>query len=223
MNTYTIFEYLLELNQESAKELIKIYYKQNNKKTLVVFPKKRDNKIRISEQELRFVMTNLHGEFSHPNLSFSVETPTKEEYSFSKKGKRSASSDLTFYHENSKILNIELKAHNPRQESIDKDIEKLINEPYYGAWVHLFENEDSGTVLSLFEKFKISFKKYTKPEHPISFHVLILKTKTLLSRKGMESDLAYFNVNKIFDLNYSEWKNLSVGKHFIRDWQIDKF
>ena len=61
MDNYTITEYLLELMVETSRELINIYYKNKNRKTLLEFPIKRDNTRRISEQDLRFVMTSLHG------------------------------------------------------------------------------------------------------------------------------------------------------------------
>lgn len=233
MEYYSIFEYLLELMQETSRELINIYHKKENRKTLLVFPVKRDETIRISEQDLRFALTTLHGKFSHPNLSFSVETPTEEEYSFSGKGKRSASSDLSFYNQNDKVINIEFKSHNPVQKSIEKDIEKLVREPVNGAWLHILENEDRGTIKILFKKFITAFGKFPYPKHPISFHILILKTGTLISRKG--TDINKTNYKDIFNIKYSDWKDLKPGKYqFINgehttennpneDWQIDKF
>lgn len=233
MNTYTITEYLLELVQETSKELLKIYFDKPNRKTLLRFPEYRTGNKRISEQELRFAITNLHGQFSHSGLYYSVETPTSEEYSFRGKGKRSAASDLSFYHNDKKVLNIELKAHNPEQKSIDKDIEKLIREDFNGAWIHILKNEDSGTVKSLFEKFEKAIHKYGHSKKPISFHILILETQTLLSRKGKEKEIDYST--NIFNIEYSLWKNLKQGKYqYINgksttednpdeDWQIDIF
>ena len=236
MNTYTINEYLLELVQETAIELLKIYFNKSNRKTYLKFPKYRNNELRISEQELRFTMTNLHGQFSHPGLYYSVETPTSEEYSFSGKGKRSAASDLSFYHNDEKVLNIELKAHNPEQKAIDKDIEKLVYENCNGAWIHIFKNEDRGTVEALFKKFETAFNKFPKSKKPISFHILILETKTLLSRKGKEGENDYSN--NIFNINNELWNDLKnkPGKYLFyngnnsttknnpkEDWQIDIF
>ena len=237
MNTYQIFEYLLELAQETSKELIRIYYNKKVRETLIIFPKKRDKRRRISEQELRFVLTNLHGKFSHPNLFYSAETPTEKKYSFNGKGERSASSDVSFYHAENKKLNIEFKAKNPKQQSIDKDIEKLIKEPCLGAWFHILENENTETIETLFKKFRKSFPKFSNPVYPISFHILILKGRILLSRKGKDSDIGKINYQDIFNIKYSNWNNLSPGKHQFRngilidsnsknteeDWQIDKF
>ncbi len=226
MNTYTINEYLLELVQETSKELLKIYFNKPNRRTLLKFPKYRNDRngeIRISEQELRFVMTNLHGQFSRPGFYYSVETPTSNEYSFSKKGKRSAASDLSFYYEDDKVINVELKAHNPAQSAIDKDIEKLTKENCNGAWVHLFKNEDKATAKTLFNKFEKAFKKFPNSQKPISFHILILETKTLLSRKGKENESDYSK--SIFNIEYDLWKQLKdkPGKYTEGDWQINIF
>jgi len=232
MKTYIIFEYLLELVQETTNELVKIYYDKPNRKTLLKFPKYRNGKIRISEQELRFALTNLHGKFAHPGLCYTVETPTEENYSFSGKEKRSAASDISFHDENNEKLNIELKAHMPKQSEIDKDIEKLFTENAYGAWIHIFENENRGTVKSLFKKFEKAIKKYGQPKKPISFHLIILKKGILLSRKGRDNEKDY---SKIFNLDFSMWEKLEYGKYqFVNgkptteeepneDWQIDIF
>jgi hypothetical protein len=232
MKTYTFFEYLLELVQETTNELIKIYYDKPNRKTLLKFPKYKNGKIRVSEQELRFALTNLHGKFAHPGLYYTVETPTDEEYSFSGNGKRSAASDISFYAQNNEKLNIELKAHMPEQSAVDKDIEKLFKENAYGAWIHIFENEDKGTVKNLFKKFEIAIKKYGHPKKPISFHIIILKKGILLSRKGRDNEIDY---SKIFNIEYSMWNKLKYGKYQYRngkpttvkepneDWQIDVF
>ena len=174
----------------------------------------------------------MHGQFSHPGFYYSVETPTSKEYSFSGKGKRSAASDLSFYHNEKKVLNIELKAHNPEQKAIDKDIEKLVGENCNGAWIHILKNEDSGTIKTLFEKFEKAFHKYGCSKKPISFHILILETQTLLSRKGKENENDYSN---IFNISYSLWKDSKQGKYqyingkpitdknLNEDWQVDKF
>ena len=166
-------------------------------------------------------------------MLFSAETPTEEEYSFSGKGKRSASSDLSFYNQNIKVINIELKAHNPDQKSINKDIEKLVREPVNGAWLHILENEDSGTVKTLFNKFITAFDIFPNPKYPISFHILIIKTGTLISRKG--TDVKKTNYKNIFNIDYSDWKDLKPGKYQFfngkpttinnpyKDWQINKF
>jgi len=233
MNTCTVSEFLLELMQETSRELLKIYFDNPNRKTVLKFPQYREkmNK-RISEQELRFTLINVHEKTSNSKYYYSVETPTSEKYSFLGAGKRSAISDLSFYFNDEKVLNIEFKANNSKQETIDKDIKKLINEDCNGAWIHILKNEDIGTVKKLFEKFEKAFKKFNHSKKPISFHILILETQILLSRKGKEMDDDYSNV---FNIDYSLWKNIKQGKHHFsngkptteensyEDWQINKF
>jgi len=236
MDTYTINKYLLELVQETSKELLKIYFEKPNSKTLLKFPRYKNRMIRISEQELRFTLINTHEQFMHSNLNYSIETPTKEVYKFSGKSKRSASSDMSFYNNGKKVINIEFKAHNPKQESINKDIEKLVRENCNGAWIQVFKTEDSGTVKKLFKKFESAFKEFSNSKMPISFHILILETKTLLSRKGKENEKNYSK--NIFNIKYKLWEELKSkpGKYQFyngnnltteeppnEDWQIDIF
>lgn len=240
MDTNTLNDYLLELVQESSKELLKIYHNKPERETLLKFPKYTNKQDRISEQEFRFAFTNFLKPTKYPNLFFSVETPTEKKYSFSKnaKGKRSASSDLSFYNGEDKVMNIEFKANPTSQYSINKDIQKLTTETVNGAWVHLIDGEDKGTVKRLFEKFKIAFEDLPPSKMPISFHILILKTKTLLSRKGKENETNYSK--DIFNINYELWKNLKYesgnGKYQFcngeqlttensqdADWQIEVF
>lgn len=236
MDTYRINEFLLELMQETSKELLRIYYEKPNRKTLLKFPNYRNKGRRISEQELRFTLINLFEKLPYPKLYYSIETPTSEGYCFEGAGNRSAISDLSFYYNDEKVLNIEFKANNPTQPSIDKDIKKLVSESCNGAWIHIFKNEDSGTVKSLFKKFNKAFEKYNQSKKPISFHILVLETQTLLSRKGKDMEYNYSNV---FNIDYTLWKSLKKGKHLFLngeppnvekidedwegDWQIDVF
>ncbi len=228
--TTSLYEYLLKLNQEVAKELIETYdmqkdkkkgIRQGSKETLLVFPYKRNEKIRVSEQELRFAMTNLHGKCNSLNLTYAVEAPTKEEYAFSGKSKRSGSTDLAFYVGTNKVLNIELKAHNPAQAVIDKDIEKLINEDTPGAWCHIFESEDRGTLKSVFNKLGIAIDAHKcdkKRDKLLYFSFLILSSRTLVTR------IADSRLNSIFSLEYEDYYNLPKGKHIVdKGWQVDKF
>ena len=46
MNTYTINEYLLELVQETSRELLKIYFDKPNRKTLLRFSQYRKQDIK---------------------------------------------------------------------------------------------------------------------------------------------------------------------------------
>ena len=239
-STKSIFEFLLELSQESANELINLYDSNNQKgKTSFRFAKKRDSSLRISEQEFRFVMTCLAEKWFPSEITFSVEQPTEEDYSFSGLKAQNAWTDLSFFYNEKQALNIEFKARQPEQSVIDKDIEKLCREPIHGAWCHIFKNENEGTVKTLFNKFKKSIPKYliSDKTKPISFHILILESKTLLSRKGKCDDWERLNIDEIFNIKYNDWKNLEPGKHQFwkgqlidinstnpnHDWQVDKY
>lgn len=237
MNNDKIFEFLLELTQESAMELIKIYRQRSDTTTQLVFPKERNGNCRICEQEFRVTLTNMLEKHAPSGISYSVETPTDGLYSFSSIGKRSASSDLSLYYDGKKVINIEFKSHIPRDDTIQKDLEKLTKEPYCGAWLQILQNEDKGTIERLFSKFCSSISNLKcEIQYPISFHILILKTGILLSRKGKDTDIGNFNAT-IFNIKHSSWKDLVHGKHFFKegvpidkigidhneDWQIDKF
>lgn len=114
------------------------------------------NKLRISEQEARLVYCNI---LNNSNYFYSIETPTIEKYQFSGISKSTASSDLSIYsYDNkfNKVANVEFKSHNVEYKNIAKDIEKLLKEKILGNWFHILENCDSGTLGSLFVKFKNS-------------------------------------------------------------------
>ncbi|MDY6989538.1 MAG: hypothetical protein SWQ30_15940 [Thermodesulfobacteriota bacterium] len=125
----------------------------------LILPTRRSEDIRISEQEARFLYCSL---LNNLNYFYSVETPTERR--FIQKGKipRSASSDLSLYDYDGKkflkLMNVEFKAHTPREQDIKKDIEKLIAEKKDGNWFHLLKNIQSGTLRRNFEKISNSLK-----------------------------------------------------------------
>lgn len=122
--------------------------------TRIIFPKKRDNEHRISEQEFRFSFLEHFLRDAPDNWYYSVETPTEEKYSFGKddtmplmivtesengnedsknknKGE-SASIDFTIHDKNQnfeRICLIEFKALNPNVKNFAKDFLKLNSEP----------------------------------------------------------------------------------------------
>ena len=133
---------------------------------------------RLSEQEARFAMAVLLS--NEPSRSFSVETPTLKTYAFTGKTEMSAQTDLTIFRVSSggefeRDINVEFKAHQPDQSSVDKDFEKLLREPVDGIWFHVLENSDRGTLPTLFAKFKAAAKnrqgKALSSEHKIHFCV----------------------------------------------------
>lgn len=225
MTTNIINEYLYELVKESSEELLKIYIDKDCE-TRLRFPLDKDGYKRISEQEFRFMLTNViqsKPTLLHSSLYFSVETPTDELYVFSGKpeNKRRASSDLSFYNGSKKVMNVEFKANPASQFSISKDIQKLSNEECNGAWIHLMKSENKSSVKNLFEKFEKAFEDSPTSKMPISFHILILESQTLLSRKGKEGKTDYSK--NIFNIDYELWKELEKGQYQFKDWQIDVF
>jgi hypothetical protein len=220
-----VFDFLFDLNIRAASELVEIYKEQSDSWHLM-FPMKREennpNKKtkRISEQELRFAMTSLFLPKKNVVNKFAVEVPTEKTYNFSGSGnRRSASTDLAFYCDKVKIINIELKANQPKQSAVEKDIEKLLTENELGAWCHIFENEDSGTVKNILKKINTELSRY--PTHKsLYFSFLILKTRTLLS--------CILEEGCTLEVNYKDYQGLPSGRHKIQnsnsiEWQIEKF
>lgn len=155
---------IFEINRRIASELFNLTnelsgpYKHSPK---LIFPKKRDEKIRISEQESRFLYCAL---LNASNYYYAIEVPTKEKYQITGQTPISASSDLSLYYHNGnefeKLANVEFKAHNPQKKHIKKDIEKLIREGIQGNWFHTLKNIDNQTIHSLFAKIRDSIKDF---------------------------------------------------------------
>jgi hypothetical protein len=161
-----MIEDLKELNKQLAYKMMNVIraenadtkIKMNHLGPRLVFPLSRGEKVRISEQESKIIFCSV---LNNTNYYYSVETPTKEGYSFSGSKDLSARSDLSIYTvENDSLIkkvNVELKSGNPEIKSISKDIEKLIREKYLGNWVHTLESVRSNTLSTLFKKFILAF------------------------------------------------------------------
>jgi len=124
--------------------------------------KERD---RISEQELRQLFIE---EFKakHEDLYYSIETPTKNKYSFTNENNekkiadnvnvgQSALVDMCVFEKEKKsykrILNIEFKHKNATKDNISKDVLKLMHEEQSGAFILLLKNTNGGTLNNLAE------------------------------------------------------------------------
>lgn len=131
----------------------------------IVFPNKRSGKIRVSEQELRFVFVeqlNKYCDAMSWDIRYSVETPTDKPYNFSKNlsgespDGRSAMFDLTVYDIDLRpICRIEFKAHNRGQYGYAKDFLKLRTEcsdECVGYFVQILENGNNGTLENISNK-----------------------------------------------------------------------
>lgn len=120
----------------------------------LILPVIRAGRPRVSEQESRvlfFRALEKHGWY------YSVETPTLQTYVQSGERPLSARLNLTVYSARNplaRLVNIELRAHNPHEESLRKDLEKLVREEIYGLWFHTVLNTNRGTLPSLFGKFR---------------------------------------------------------------------
>lgn len=164
----------------------------------IVFPTYSDGSTtRISEQELRFIFVEQFNKYVVENqekidddLYYSVETPTKKKYIFSKhkggpkkekeekeekvekddKGVSARTDLVIFQKEEGKFRRkalIEFKALNPKEENYLKDICKLENEESCELkyFIQIIENYDYGTLKSLNNKIKkmkadINYKCY---------------------------------------------------------------
>ena len=133
-----------------------------NPQTRIIFPRKRTEDVRISEQELRFVFVEqLNKEIDRGwNVYFSVETPTLDKYKFKNvdptvdPNGQSASFDLVI-HDNAykRIALMEFKANNADQHEHKKDFVKLDN-PMEGDglerfFIEIVKGTDSGTISNL--------------------------------------------------------------------------
>jgi hypothetical protein len=136
----------------------------------VIFPNLRSGEERVSEQEVRAIILC---ELNKTPYHCAVEVPTKNTYRFTGSTGLSARTDVGLWGfadtEFRQIANIECKAHNPPEESIKKDIEKLIREEIVGGWFHLLRNANLGTFKSLFNKFAsaIEDRIAATKDHPI--------------------------------------------------------
>jgi hypothetical protein len=139
----------------------------------LILPEKRNEDIRISEQESRILYCGL---LNTLNYYYSIETPTEQKYMQLGTKPISASSDLSLYRHDGgalkKVMNVEFKAHNPTFEHMRKDIEKLVREVTPGNWFHTLKSIDNRTLAVLFEKLSGSFKKFADEALGIGVSIL---------------------------------------------------
>ena len=145
---------------------------------------------RISEQELRFLFIK---EFkkAYPELFYSIETPTVSKFKFGKvydtikfdEDGQSGSLDMCIFERNSntynRILNIEFKHKNGNIGKTGKDILKLIQEKQDGAFIHLLDNTNNGTLCNkgktgVLNKLHKSFSDFQSNWNNIDKSVLMI-------------------------------------------------
>ena len=148
--TFEVIQKVYKCQKETDNGIVK----QSEPLSFIIFPKRDNNEIRISEQELRFIFVEqLNKEIREGwNVFYSIETPTKDIYRFSdvetplcgeeikiENEKRkdtgealldgeSANFDLVIHDDNfNRIALIEFKANNASKSDHAKDFKKLTN------------------------------------------------------------------------------------------------
>ena len=139
-------------------------------KSRLIFPKKSDGTIRVSEQELRFIFVEQLNEHVRENwdVYYSVETPTEYNYRFSgastpechgvETDGRSANIDLSIHNnQGERIALIEFK-HGHDFDAMNKDFLKLAKEKGDSLrfFVGLLSSSAQVTIDSIDEKIKTS-------------------------------------------------------------------
>ena len=179
-------EIILDIISEAFKNVKNAYDLSNepnsSKDSRLIFPKKRDESIRVSEpnirvseQELRFAFVEEFLKYvkkKKKDWYYAVEVPTKIKYDFSDKknpkvaeeGKgKSASFDLAIYAKGDNNFNLiallEFKAGNPKKFDYHKDLVKLENEKegdneVLRFFIEIVKNADKGTLKNIESKLK---------------------------------------------------------------------
>ena len=179
-------EIILDIISEAFKHVKNAYdlSKESNssKDSRLIFPKKRDESIRVSEpnirvseQELRFAFVEEFLKYvkkKKKDWYYAVEVPTKIKYDFSDKknpkvaeeGKgKSASFDLAIYAKGDNNFNLiallEFKAGNPKKFDYHKDLVKLESEKggdneVLRFFIEIVKNADKGTLKNIESKLK---------------------------------------------------------------------
>lgn len=176
MTDSEIREHIERVIKHSFEIIKKVYAYQREDKgfsginagSRIIFPLKANDandKVRVSEQELRFVFVEqLNKEIKDTGWEayYSVETPTKDKYTFSNgtprvdKNGRSANFDLVIFDGTFKRRAlIEFKANNPEPRDYKKDFVKLDNHNEDGSlryFIQLIKRSDKGTIKSISNK-----------------------------------------------------------------------
>lgn len=213
---------IVDISKKVLARLFEMDYEKRgeNSSEQLIFPQKvqaKGTKLkdRISEQELRLLFIE---EFKKENedLFYSIETPTVEKYKFGKTyeeiiqnidiHKTSASLDMCVFEriqdKYERILNIEFKHKNASIKKIGKDILKLMREKQDGAFIHLLENTNRGTLCNanetgVFNKLYKSFSDFkdnwNNEDKSIQLIIISLEQK---KNKPLKPVLIHREINK---------------------------
>lgn len=141
---------------ESLKAFIELPFigdTENTTSSKLVFPNKRDNQIRICEQEARLLF--IKQVEINSSFHYSVETPTAAKYRFSGKAKRSGNIDVCLFENGHRKHLIEFKAHN-KECLFKKDFIKLIGDEngLQNYFIHVLASTNSRTFDSIEKKYR---------------------------------------------------------------------
>ena len=193
------------------------------------FSKKRDETLRVSEQEARFAFVE---SLCQESLSYSIEVPTTKIYNFSgESGKKlSAQTDLQVLDGGRhKVSNIEFKANGitPRasfdtKKPIYKDVEKLLREPVWGLWFHLLKGVDRSTIPNLLcviaEQIRKVKMKHLDIDAPgLTIHVCVLREKFSL-QKDVPLSLSDADLLEHLAVEYRVSKGVLVECRDLNGW-----
>ncbi len=188
----------------------------------LVFPRYRDNKRRVSEQETRFAFAEAL--WRRGGFRYSVETPTEKRYSFSGRGSRSAMTDLSIYDGGERpICNVEFKFGGVGDAAsgypkIRKDLEKLFREPVWGHWFHVLESVDNGTINKLMSVLTDQIYKVRKCESDIDACGLTIHICVLKHRFSLHKDLPKDFSPTELSVNLGVTGNILKTIHDLNGW-----
>ena len=217
--TFDIIDKLYEKNQENGNGEF------DSGSSRLVFPKYRNkDKIRVSEQELRFLFVELFNKYctdNKLNLFYSIETPTEESYKFGDTPKKhciasegeSAQFDMVIYNESKKrVCLIEFKNNSNDAGEHEKDFLKLSVEGNEKLcyFISLAESSDNGTlgesqdakqgIIPKFERFskndEICYDNITYICHCINNRGTGFNT--IYAGKGVKGNFGWEKKSKIF-------------------------
>ncbi|KAA6341665.1 hypothetical protein EZS27_010533 [termite gut metagenome] len=186
-----------ELIIESLKEFMNldcIADGTKNQKNKLVFPL-RNNKRRVSEQEIVFLFAKTLEQAEQKQFLYSVETPTTKKFLFKGvipiidgvKGV-SGNIDICLYENKKRKHLIEFKALNPNQKSYSKDFLKLMYDEEVeltNYFVQVLENIDAGTLPNIERKYETAIENAIKEGGTVQSHLKIflcdMKGKRIIS------------------------------------------
>lgn len=158
-------EKLMSLLEQACRQISAIAEKSEIDDKCHIHIPVKDNKQRISEQELKYAFLELFiKDFDMKGYEYSVETPTGKTYKFTENGKkivpvcgngRKANIDVVIFNGNKRVAIIEFKAGNSDEHSHAKDFLKLREEEgddLIRIFAEIYSETDSKTLSSIQRK-----------------------------------------------------------------------